>query len=128
MKNDSRLRAVISYQQSNKCQQKTVRQGLFMGKTYVDANDRWLMTCLSAIYGMEASGVLPEGRFMHTFIRLSEIAAEKTQDNQTNLDKAQSLLTTPSLSLGSVNEAMKMNAQIRQFLLPFCADQLQSAL
>lgn len=122
------LKASASASMETRQDNQTSRQVLATGKSGIDAKDRQVLTCLSAIYALEQSGVLPEGRFMGTFIRLSEIVAEKTGNEASDAKAAESLLTDPGRSIGTINEAMMQSAHIRNFLLPFCKDQLRAAL
>lgn len=103
----------------------TLRQISVTGKAGTDAKDRSVLSCLSAVYALEQSGILPKGRFMDSLIRLSEINTEKTGNAQTDMERGKSLLNNPEQSIGVVNEAMRHGGQIRNFLLPFCADRLR---
>lgn len=105
----------------------TLRQVSVTGKAGIDAKDRSVLSCLSTVYAMEQSGILSEGRFMDSLIRLSGIAAEKTGNAQVDIEKSKELLTNPERSIGVINDAMRQGSQIRDFLLPFCADHLRLA-
>ncbi len=100
---------------------------LSTGKTNVDAKDRRVLSCLSAIYSLEKSGILPQKKFMNTLVTLSEISSNKTGEKFNDSKCAESLLTNPKKTVNSINDAMMMNAHIRKFMLSFCADHLKMA-
>ncbi len=106
----------------------TIKQVSATGKTNIDAQDRQVLSCLSAIYAMEQSGVLPQGKFMDTLVLLSKISAKKTGEESIDLQSAQSMLADPEGTITPINDAMMMSAHIRKFMLSFCADHLYMAM
>ncbi len=100
---------------------------LVTGKINIDAEDRRVLSCLSAIYALEQSGVLPQKKFLNTLITLSEIASSKTGNEADDLECAESWLTNPKKTVDHINNAVMMSAHISKFMVSFCADHLRMA-
>ena len=99
-----------------------IKQAQTVGKTVADAGDRQALSCLSAIYALEQSGILPERQMMKTLVRLSDITQPVVAGHADGYAAIRDICCTPARSIDPINDALRTENMIGAFLMRFAKD------